>query len=85
MLFWKNINSEEMDVHEDIALTQRASINGYSKNYCMEFYQTIKSSNILCHLEIYFVEDKTGQRRHQVNFKRETSRKISCSRSWSGN
>lgn len=83
MLFWKNINSEEM--HEDIALTHRASINGYSKNYCMEFYQTIKSSNILYHLEMYFVEDKTRQRRHQVNLKRETSRKISRSRSWSGN
>lgn len=71
MLFWKNISSQEMDVHEDITLTQKASINDYSKNYCMEAYQTIKSSSISNHLEIYLVEDKTGQTRCQVNFKRE--------------
>lgn len=63
MLFWKNISSEEMDVHEDIALAHRASKNDYSKNYCMEFYQTLKSSSILYRLEMYLVEDKTRQRR----------------------
>lgn len=31
-----------MAVHEDIALMQKARINDYSKNYCMEVYQTIK-------------------------------------------
>lgn len=52
----------------------------------MEVYQTIMSCSILYHLEMYLVEDKTIQRRHQVNFKREkTSRKILYFRSWSGN
>lgn len=37
----------------------------------MEVYQTIMSCSILYHLEMYLVEDKTRQRRHQVNFKRE--------------
>lgn len=71
MLFCKNINSEEMDVPEDTALTHRANINDYCKNYCMEFYQTIKSSSILHHLEMYLLEDKIRQRRHRANFKRE--------------
>lgn len=31
LLFWKNINFGEMDVHEDIALMQKANINDYSK------------------------------------------------------
>lgn len=81
MLFWKHISFEEMDVHEDTALTQKASINYYSKNYCMEIYQTIKSSIILYHLDIYLLEDKTRQSRHQITFKEKTPRKISCSRS----
>lgn len=68
MLFWKNISFGEMDVHEDIALTQKASINDYSKSYCMEVYQTIKSSIILYHLDIYLLEDKTRQSRHQITF-----------------
>lgn len=86
MLFWKNINSKEMDAHENIVLIHRASINDYSKNYCMEVYQTIMSSSILYHLEMYLVEENTRQRRHQVNFKREkTSIKILYFRRWSGN
>lgn len=70
MIFCKNINSEEMDGHEDIALTHRASINDCSKNYCLEFYQAIKSSSILYHLEMHLAKGKIRQRRHQVNFKR---------------
>lgn len=71
LLFWKNISFEEMHVHEHIALMQKASINDYSKNYCMEVYQNIKSSIILYHLDIYLLEDKTRQSRHQITFKRE--------------
>lgn len=41
------------------------------KVIAMEAYQTIKPSSILYHLGIYLVEDKTRQRRCQVNFKRE--------------
>lgn len=60
-----------MAVHEDIALMQKARINDYSKNYCMEVYQTIKLYIILYNLDIYLLEDKTRQRRHQITFKRE--------------
>lgn len=71
MLFWKNISFEEMDVHEDIALMQKTNINDYSKNYCMEVYQTIKSPIILYHLDMYLLVDKTRQSRHQITFKRK--------------
>jgi len=50
-----------MNGHEAVALTHRASINDSSKNYCMEVYQTIKSSSILYYLEMYLVEDKAKE------------------------
>lgn len=37
----------------------------------MEVYRTIKPSIILYHLDIYLLEDKTRQSRHQISFKRE--------------
>lgn len=71
LLLWKSFSSEETRVHEDIALTHRTRINDYSKNHGMEGYQTIKSSRVLYYLEMYLEEDKTRQRRCQVNFKRK--------------